>query len=434
MAQITFACLGQGLQLLLSFKLGFGPEETNSYSIVKQMTTASPLAFNAGYGNSEMTRKRVTIVTIGIMFGLFMASMELTVVATAMPTIVGQLGGMAIYSWVFTAYMLASTTTVPLYGKLADLYGRRPVYMAAMALFLLGSLFSGWAQTMPQLVAARAMQGIGSGGLLPLAFTMIGDMFTAEERAKMQGLFSGVWGISSVVGPLLGGFLVDQLSWRWVFLVNLIPGVIAAAFVWWGWQDEPHSASESKVSIDYAGAGLLTVSVVVLLLGLFDLGGPTGWLLLALAGLLFVTLAWVERRAVDPILPLALFKDRLFAVACSHALLSGWALFGSIAFVPLFVQLVLGTSATAAGATLTPMILGWVTASIIGGRLVLRLPYWLLANLGSGFLAIGAFFLSQVDSQTIRPELLIYLAMMGIGMGLAVPIFLIMSLMRCPAL
>src|SRR5919108_2583009 len=178
-----------------------------------------------------MSRKRIILVTAGIMLSLFLASMEATVVATAMPTIVGQLGGLEQYSWVFSAFMLASTTAVPLYGKLSDIYGRRKLYTSAMALFLLGSLWCGLANSMTALIFARALQGIGAGGILPLAFILIGEMFTLEQRAKMQGLFSGVWGVSSIVGPLLGGFLVDQLSWRWIFYINIFPGLLAGGLV-----------------------------------------------------------------------------------------------------------------------------------------------------------------------------------------------------------
>jgi MFS family permease len=226
-----------------------------------------------------------------------------------------------------------------------------------MALFLLGSLLCGFSQSMGQLIAFRAVQGLGAGGLLPLAFIMIGDMFTFEQRARMQGVFSAVWGVSSVVGPLLGGFLVDQVSWHWIFFINVVPGLIAATLVWRAWVDRPR-ANGIRPAVDYAGAALLTVSVVVLLLGLFELGTLLGWILLTAAALLFAILAWVEGHAADPILPLPLFRDRLFAVACLHGVLAGWAMFGSAAYVPLFVQAVLGTSATAAGATLTPLLIG----------------------------------------------------------------------------
>lgn len=372
-----------------------------------------------------MSRRRVIIVTIGIMLGLFMASMESTVVATAMPTIVGQLGGLAIYSWVFSAFMLASTTTMPIFGKLSDIYGRRPVYAAAMILFLLGSFLCGQATSMPQLIAFRAVQGLGAGGLMPLAFTLIGDMFSLKQRAKMQGLFSGVWGVSSIVGPLLGGFLVDQISWRWVFYINLGPGLIAAALVWLAWRDKAREPGVAIPGVDYLGAVLLTVGVAALLMGLFEPGTALGWGLLVLAALLLAGLVWVERRSANPILPLPLFRDRLFATACVHGVLAGWAMFGSLSFVPLFVQAVLRTSATAAGATLTPMLLGWVFASIIGSRLLLHRSYRTLALIGMSSLTLGTLLMSQVSANASQMSLMINLGLMGVGMGLSIPAFLI---------
>jgi MFS family permease len=223
-----------------------------------------------------MPRNRIILVTAGIMLSLFLASMEATVVATAMPTIVGQLGGLEHYSWVFSAYMLTSTTLVPLYGKLSDLYGRRKLFVVAMALFLTGCIVAGQANTMTQLIIARGLQGVGAGGIMPLAFILIGEMFSLEQRAKMQGLFSGVWGVSSIIGPLLGGFLVDQLSWRWVFYVNIPPGLLAAGLVAFAWRDQLHG--HGKPVVDYAGAALLMASVVTLLLGLtLEPGTLSGW-------------------------------------------------------------------------------------------------------------------------------------------------------------
>jgi EmrB/QacA subfamily drug resistance transporter len=372
-----------------------------------------------------MSRQRVVLVTAGIMLSLLLASMEGTVVATAMPTIVSHLGGLAVYSWVFSAFMLASTTPIPIFGKLSDRYGRRPVYAVAMALFLFGSVLCGQAQTMPQLIAFRVVQGIGAGGVVPLAFTLIGELFSLEQRAKMQGLFSGVWGVSAIVGPLVGGFLVDQLSWPWVFYINVVPGLLAAALVSLAWQEKTRDDARTFPPIDYAGAGLLTVGVVTLLLGLFTLGAGWGWALLALAAAPLVALVQVERRARDPLLPVPLFRDRLFTIACSHGVLAGWAMFGSLSFVPLFVQAVLGTSATVAGTTLTPMMLGWTCASIVGSRLLLRLSYRTLALTGMGLLTLGAGLMSRVSIDTSQAFLMLHLACMGIGMGLSVPAFLI---------
>lgn len=372
-----------------------------------------------------MSRRRLIVITAGLMLSLFMSSTESTIVATAMPTIVSQLGGFSAYSWVFSAFMLASTTTVPIFGKLSDLYGRRPVYLVAMLLFLTGSLLCGLSQSMTQLIIFRVVQGLGAGGLLPLVFTIIGDIFTLEQRARMQGLFSGVWGVSSIVGPLLGGFLVDQVSWHWIFYINIVPGLLALALVWMAWSDVPRAKDAPRPAVDYWGAALLSAAVVVLLLGLFDLGTTTSWLLLAASVALFVALLVAERRAADPILPLPLFRDRLFLVACLHGILAGWTVFGSTSFVPLFAQAVLGTSATAAGATLTPQLLAWVFASIIGSRLLLRFGYRPLALLGMVLLTTGAFLLSRVSVGASQIAMMVYLGLMGAGMGLSIPAFLI---------
>ncbi|MDO9303490.1 MAG: MDR family MFS transporter [Anaerolineales bacterium] len=388
-----------------------------------------------------MSRNRIILVTIGIMLSLFLASMESTVVATAMPTIVGQLGGLEHYSWVFSAYMLASTTAVPLYGKLSDIYGRRRIYVIAMSLFLIGSVMSGLANSMTQLIFARAVQGLGAGGIMPLAFILIGEMFNLQQRAKMQGFFSGVWGFSSIVGPLLGGFLVDQFTWRWVFYINILPGLLAAALVALAWQEQAQSHERPKV--DYLGAALLTSSVVSLLLGLtlapdahlpwravpgsagVEFGSSNSWSLIALAVALFIALVWVESRAADPILPIHLFRDRLFLTAVTHGIFTGWAMFGSISFIPLFVQSVMGTSATQAGITITPMLLGWVTASVIGMRLILTVGHRRLGVIGTAVFATGAFLMTLIGAGSSQIMMMAFVTLMGIGMGLSIPSFLV---------
>ncbi len=370
-----------------------------------------------------MSRNRIILVVIGIMLSLFLASMESTVVATAMPTIVGQLGGLEHYSWVFAAFMLTSTTTVPLYGKLSDLYGRRKIYVIAMVLFLVGSVLCGTANSMTQLIFARALQGIGAGGIMPLAFILIGEMFNLEQRAKMQGFFSGVWGVSSIAGPLLGGYIVDKLSWHWVFYINIVPGLVAAALVAFGWQEQ--TQSQKRPVVDYAGAALLTFGVVALLLGLVEFGTSTSWILITVSIVLFIVLFWVESRAADPILPLPLFRDRLFATSITHGILSGWALFGCLSFIPLFVQSVLGTTATEAGITIAPMLLGWVAASIIGTRMLLIIGYRRLAIGGTALLTLGTLLLAGVNANTSRTLLMVFVSLMGIGMGLSIPSFLI---------
>lgn len=365
------------------------------------------------------------LIVLGIMLSIFMASMEVTVVATAMPTIVSQLGGLHVYSWVFAVYLLASTTALPVFGKVSDLYGRRSVYAVALGLFLIGSLLCGLAGSMSQLIAFRAVQGVGAGGLLTIAFIIIGALFNLEQRARLTGLFAGVWAVSSIAGPLLGGFIVDRLPWPWVFYINIPPGLLAAALIWRYWVDEPRTSGARPGQVDYLGAALLTAGVVALLVGLFDLRAGGGWPALALAVMLFGVLAVVERRAADPVIPLGLFRDRLFAAACAHGFLAGWAMFGGIAFVPLFVQAVLGTSATAAGATLTPMSLGWVAASIVSSRLLLRFSFRSLALIGMSLLTLGAFLMSRLGMGATQLSIVVALTLMGIGMGMSVPAFVI---------
>jgi len=386
--------------------------------------TVSPSPAASAPTALQLSPRRLVFLMAGIMLAIFMASMEATVVATAMPTIVGQLGGLDTYSWVFSGYLLTSTTSVPLYGKFSDIYGRRRVFATAMTLFLLGSLLCGLARSMPQLVIYRLVQGLGAGGLLPLAFIIVGDLFTYQQRARMQGLFAGVWGISSVVGPLLGGFLVDRASWEWVFFINLLPGLLTGLIVWHMLPQKGRPARDT-VKVDYAGAALLTLGVVAMLLGLLELGTPAGYGLLALSAALLAALVWVERRAPDPVLPLHLLRDRLFAVACLHGVLAGWAMFGSLTYVPLFVQAVLGTSATVAGSTLTPLMLSWVLASIISSRLLLVMRFRPLIIGGMLLLVAGTFLLSRAGANSSYFSLAVALALMGIGMGLSIPIFLI---------
>ncbi|MCL4560214.1 MAG: MFS transporter [Chloroflexi bacterium] len=371
-----------------------------------------------------MSRNRLIVITLGVMLSLFLASMEGTVVATAMPTIVAQLGGLSIYSWVFSIYMLTSTTTVPIYGKLSDLYGRKRVYLVSMVMFLAGSVLCAQAQNMDQLVFFRALQGLGAGGVLPLVFTIIGELFTLEQRSRMQGLFSGVWGVSSVIGPLIGGFLVDQVSWHWVFLINVFPGVTALLLVWFAWRDSG-PVKKANVAIDSLGALFLTLGVLSLLLGLNELCTVLGWVFIVLGCALLGALVWAERRAADPILPLKLFRERLFTISIVHGVLAGWAMFGSLSYVPLFVQAVLGTSATQAGISLTPMSLFWTLASLIGGPLLLKMGYRTLALGGMVLLVAGTLLMSRIGLNASEIEIMVYTGLMGAGMGLCIPAFLI---------
>lgn len=355
------------------------------------------------------------------MTGMLLAALEGTVVGTAMPTIVAALGGLAHYSWVFSAYLLTSTVTVPVWGKLSDLFGRRLLFQVGVAVFLLGSLACGVAQTMTQLILARAFQGIGAGALVPLAMTIVGDIFTLEERARMQGLFSGVWGVSSVFGPLVGGFITDQLSWRWVFLINLPVGIAAAAIIGFALREPKRN---DRPQIDYLGAVVLTVAVTLLLLVLGD-GGR--YLLLAPVIALFVWFVHIEKRAADPIVPLQLLRNRVVSVAIIIGFLAGIAMFAAITFVPLLAQGVLGTTATAAGSFLTPLMLAWVFSSIVGGRLLIRIGTRTLVVAGLLFMLGGFAALATFTRDTPRWIMMIELIFIGAGLGLTMLTLLIAS-------
>lgn len=371
-----------------------------------------------------MSPKRRRFVTAGVMTGMLLAALEATVVGTAMPTIVAALGGLAHYSWVFSAYLLTSTVTVPVWGKLSDLFGRRRLFQIGVAVFLLGSAACGFAQTMTQLIIARSFQGLGAGALVPLAMTIIGDIFTLQERAKMQGLFSGVWGLSSVFGPIVGGFITDQLSWRWVFLINLPVGIAAAIIIGVALIEPPRHESPS---IDYLGATVLTVAVTILLLvlGAQHLVTPRNLVLIALViGSLFWFLH-IERKAKDPVVPLALFRNRVVAVAVGVGFLAGIAMFAAITFVPLLAQGVLGATATQAGSFLTPLMLSWVTMSIIGGRLLIRFGARVLVLIGLLFMLGGFIALATFTRTTPRALLIGELIAIGAGLGLVMLTLLI---------
>ncbi len=373
-----------------------------------------------------MSSKRRWFVTVGVMTGMLLAALEATVVGTAMPTIVAALGGLAHYSWVFSAYLLTSTVTVPVWGKLSDLFGRRRLFQIGVAVFLVGSLACGIAQSMTQLIVARAVQGLGAGALVPLAMTIIGDIFTLQERAKMQGLFSGVWGISSIFGPLVGGFITDQLSWRWVFLINLPVGIAAAAIIGVALIEPPRHEAPS---IDYLGATVLTVAVTILLLvvGATHLVTPRNIVLMALVVGAVLWFLQIEKRAKDPVVPLALFRNRVIAVAVGVGFLAGIAMFAAITFVPLLAQGVLGASATAAGSFLTPLMLSWVGMSIIGGRLLIRFGARMLVLLGLVFMLGGFIALATFTRATPRALMVVELIFIGAGLGLVMLTLLIAS-------
>ncbi len=376
----------------------------------------------------EMSSKRRWAVTVGVMTGMFIAALEATVVGTAMPTVISSLGGLNHYSWVFSAYLITSTVTVPVWGKLSDIYGRRLLYQIGIGVFLLGTLLSGFSGSMTQLIIFRAIQGLGAGALVPLGMTIIGDIFTLEERAKMQAYFSGVWGISSVIGPIVGGFLTDQLSWRWVFFINLPIGVIAALIMGFALK-EPKAVERPK--IDYAGATLLMAGISLLMLAMVEsstveaLFAPRNLLIFSIAVVLLLAFIIVEKRAADPIIPFALFRNRMVSVSISAGFLAGVAMFGAISFIPLFAQGALGASATEAGSLLTPLMLSWITMSIIGGRLILKTGFRSITIIGFVVLTVGFVFLAQFQTDTPRVWLYVDLVLIGMGLGLTMLTLLI---------
>lgn len=357
---------------------------------------------------------------------MLLAALEVTIVGTAMPTVIAALGGLSHYSWVFSAYLITSTVPVPVWGKLSDIYGRGRLYQIGIGTFLLGSILSGFSATMTQLIIFRAIQGLGAGILVPLAMTIIGDIYSLEERTRMQAIFSGVWGLSSIVGPFVGGFITDQFSWRWVFYINVPFGLAAALIVGLTLQ-EPKL--RQRPSIDYAGALTLILAVTALMLALVGdapeggsiaLFQPRNMGLLIASFIMFGTFLWVERRAVDPIMPPQLFHNRVVSIGLVGSFCAGVAMFGTISFVPFFAQGVLGSTATQAGSLLTPLMLAWVTMGIVGGRLLLRVGFRRVAMSGLCFMAIGLAVLATSSRSTPRYFLLFELAVIGAGLGLTV--------------
>jgi EmrB/QacA subfamily drug resistance transporter len=372
------------------------------------------------------TESQRNMLLAGLFLALFFSALDQTVVGTAMPRIIGELSGLSIMTWVTTAYMLTSTTIVPIAGKLADLYGRRIVYVVGLLIFMIGSALCGTSTTMLQLIIYRALQGIGGGIMMPLAMTIIGDVFPPEERGKWQGFMGALFGLSSVIGPTIGGWIVDFSSWKWVFYINLPIGILAAVAIHLGLKGEKRLTD--KIVIDYAGVISLVIGTVSLLLGL-NLGGANypwfSWRILVLLGislmawLLFVA---IEKRAADPILSLDLFKNRVFTVTNIIGFLMGLGMFGSLMFLPLFLQGVIGISATSSGNTMLPMMLSLMLTSIIAGRFAAKVNFRTMYVAGMLFMTAGFLLLSTMTINTTQFTAMVYIVVLGVGMGLIMPI------------
>jgi EmrB/QacA subfamily drug resistance transporter len=376
-----------------------------------------------------MDRRRIWLVISGLMLVMLLASLDQTIVSTALPTIVRELGGLEHLSWVVTAYLLALTVVTPLYGKLGDLYGRKIVLQGALVLFLAGSALCGLAQGMTELIAFRAIQGLGGGGLMVSAQAALGDVVAPSERGKYSGLFGAVFGVSAVAGPLLGGFLTTHLSWRWIFYVNLPLGVLALGVLA---ATLPSVSERRSHKIDYGGTVLLALglSAIILLTTLggntFDWGSPqiVAMGLIGVAAL--VALAFVEHRAAEPILPLSLFQNRVFVVTSAVALVVGFALFGALTFLPLFQQTVRGLSPTASGLQLLPVMAGLLFSSIVSGQVISRTGrYKAFPIAGTAVAGVGLFLLSSLDENTSEAAAAFHMLVLGLGLGMVMQVLVL---------
>ncbi|MFF3331110.1 DHA2 family efflux MFS transporter permease subunit [Streptomyces sp. NPDC002888] len=385
---------------------------------------------HARTGEAERHVPGNVLVSIGaLLLGMLLAALDQTIVSTALPTIVSELGGMEHLSWVVTAYMLASTAATPLWGKLGDQYGRKRLFQIAIVLFLVGSALCGAAQDMTQLIAFRAVQGLGGGGLMVLSMAIVGDIVAPRERGRYQGLFGAVFGATSVLGPLLGGLFTQHLSWRWVFYVNLPIGVVALAVIATALHI-PHRATRHV--IDYLGT-ILIASVATCLVLVASLGGTTwDWGSAQIVGLavLGVVLAavfvFVERRAAEPVLPLKLFRIRTFTLSAVISFIVGFAMFGAMTYLPTFLQVVQGVSPTMSGVHMLPMVLGMLLSSTGSGQIVSRTGRWkVFPIVGTGVTALGLLLLHRLDEGSSTAEMSACFFVFGLGLGLVMQVLVL---------
>jgi EmrB/QacA subfamily drug resistance transporter len=386
----------------------------------------TPLASN----DAPKIETRTLLAVMGsVLLGMLLAALDQTVVGPAMPKIIGELGGFNQYSWVFTSYLLTSTITVPIFGKLSDMYGRKWFYVGGIVVFLVGSMLSGMSADITQLIIFRGIQGFGAGIIFASAFAIVADLIPPANRGKWQGAFGAVWGLSSVVGPSLGGFLTDSINWRWVFYVNLPVGIVALAVIIALYPREtPHP--HNKV-IDWLGAGLLVMAITPLLLAL-SLGGTPDWAwssvriisLFAVAVIGVVAFIVVEARAKEPIIPLDLFKNRIFTLSILTVFTTGVGLFGATLYIPLFIQAIQGGSATESGNSLTPMMISVVIASVLSGQIISRTgKYRIIGIVGMAFVTVGMFLLYTMGMDTQRLVTISYMVLLGLGMGITFPLY-----------
>ena len=388
---------------------------------------------NQDIDTPRFTRREILFTMSGVLLVMLLASLDQTIVGTAMPRIITDLQGFDRYAWVTTAYLLTSTVMVPIYGKLSDIFGRKPIFLIGVVLFLIGSALSGASQTMNQLIAFRAFQGLGAAALMPIAIAVIGDLFTPRERGKWQGLTGGVFGLSSILGPTVGGWITDHSTWRWVFYVNLPIG-IAALLVLIFLMPPLRSKNTGKVSIDYLGAALLILGTVPLLLGFTWAGTQYPWLswqIISIFGgaVVFLTLfflyeARLERQNAQPIIAPSLFTNRIFTVSVLITMITSMGLFGIVLFLPLYAQGVLGVSATNSGLLLSPMMLSLVFSSIISGQLVSRFgKYIWIAFVGMAITIAGSLLLLRLNVNSAYTDLIVAMIVFGLGLGFSMSLY-----------
>lgn len=396
-------------------------------------------------------KSNVRLTIVGLMLGLLLSSLDQTIVSTAMPTIVGEFGGLDKFVWVFSAYLIANVVSMPIFGKLSDMYGRKKFFLLGLVVFMIGSALCGTSTSMFQLIVYRAIQGIGGGALMPITFTIVFDLFPPEKRGKMQGLFGAVFGISSVLGPLAGAYFTDYVNWKWIFFINLPLGVVSLLLITLFYHATLPSNPNQK--IDWWGTITFAASVLCLMFGL-ELGGKEfAWNSLQSYGLfsgfviLLALFLWIETKVSDPVVPLKLFRNKLFTASMGTSLFYGAILMSAASYIPLFIQGVYQGSASSAGQVLTPMMLGVVVSSVFGGRFISKLPYRNILLVSCALLLIATSLLSTLSyyspawvqsllgifggttpQLTPRPLVIVYMILMGLGIGASFPVVSMSSL------
>jgi EmrB/QacA subfamily drug resistance transporter len=387
-------------------------------------------AISKGKSTESLKEKHTKrpLVLASVMLAMFMGAIEATIVSTAMPAIVGDLGGFSLYSWVFSAYLLMNAVTVLIYGKLSDLFGRKPILTFGIIVFFIGSILCGFAESMTMLIVFRFIQGFGAGAVMPIATTIVGDIYTREERAKIQGYLSSVWGISAIMGPAIGGLLVQYVSWRYVFWINIPLGILSIAGLWLFLHEK---VEKKKHNIDYKGALLLTLTITSLMVVLVEGSGNWAWNSVQVIGLLlFSAIAFClfilqEKKVQEPMMPFSIWKERSILIANLASLTTGLMLIGVSSFLPAFVQGVMERSPIVAGFTLTTMSIGWPIAATIAGKLLLRIGYRSTSLIGGIFLILGSIVFITLDPAAGPLWAALGSFLVGVGMGLTTTSFIV---------